>query len=320
MTDNNAAESPKAKKFDESGGKSFVQKLYNILQDPDNDESDSRSLWWTPDGKGILVSPKKFEESESKKYFQGTRYFGFSRRLMRNYFDRVSDSDCQGMHEYRHRDGLFQRDHPNLLNKIKFNNKRPYRKEAENDSPSVKPPPRALKASPLQQAAIAQATEPQIESSAVSTPSRASLLSLPFASDLPSFRATSSTPPPISQQLINLSQSSFLQHQAMRQAEEERRELRNALESQRSIMNASQSLDRFVLYQLLQEEAHQQRLQNSLLQIAPQLTLSMNRNARPSVNLAPVAAQLSGQSQPSTEDEALARYIRELLRFRRGGP
>jgi hypothetical protein len=320
MTDNRAAESPKEKNFDESGGKSFVQKLYTILQDPGNEESDSRSLWWTPDGKGILVSPKKFEENESKKYFQGTRYFGFSRRLMRNYFDRVSDSETQGMHEYRHRDGLFQRDHPHLLNKIKFNNKRPYRKEAESDSPSAKPPARALKASPPQQAAIAQPTEPEIESSAVSTPSRASLLSLPFASDLPSFQARSSTPSHISQQLINLSQSSFLQHQALRQAEEERRELLNALESQRNIMNAGQSLDRFVLYQLLQEEAQQQRLQNSLLQIAPQLTLSMNRSARPSVNLAPVAAQLSEQSQTSTEDEALARYIRELLRFRRGGP
>ena len=310
-------ESSAEKALDEHGGMSFVQKLYSLVQKPDNEESRLRSIWWTPDGKGILVSPKGFDQHESKKYFQGTRYFGFSRRLMRNYFDRVNDPESLGVHEYRHRDGMFQKNRPDLLNNIKFNNKRPYRRESEEKSFPSTPSPRLKAASPPQGGNVHSSAKPPLETSIVPTLPGASLMSLPCPLNPPAFATGSSLSRQLSLQRINLSQPSFLHLQAMRQAQEDRRELLYALESQRSMATAGQSLDQFVLFQLLQEESQQRQFQNSLLRVSPQLTASLSRNSNPTIpaNLAPLAQP----GNPSTEDEALAQYIRDLLRFRRGG-
>jgi hypothetical protein len=77
------------------------------------------SIWWNSPGDGFLLVPKKFTEKVVKKYFQGTKFESFTRKLNRWGFKRVMKGGSPaGVLMYHH--DLFQSGKPELLNKMRI--------------------------------------------------------------------------------------------------------------------------------------------------------------------------------------------------------
>jgi hypothetical protein len=77
------------------------------------------SIWWNSPGDGFLLVPKKFTEKVVTKYFQGTKFESFTRKLNRWGFKRVMKGGSPaGVFMYHH--NLFQSGKPELLNKMRI--------------------------------------------------------------------------------------------------------------------------------------------------------------------------------------------------------
>ena len=63
----------------ESGFLSFPDRLMMLLDS--GEEGDS--LWWMEDGESFCIAPHRFSESVLEKYFQGTKFESFTRKLNR---------------------------------------------------------------------------------------------------------------------------------------------------------------------------------------------------------------------------------------------
>lgn len=57
----------------------FPERLMELL----DDEVALDSMWWLEDGKGFCVDPKVFADKVLNKYFQGTKFESFTRKLNR---------------------------------------------------------------------------------------------------------------------------------------------------------------------------------------------------------------------------------------------
>jgi hypothetical protein len=64
----------------------FPQRLMELL----DEEGNKDSLWWFEDGKGFCVVPKLFASSVLTKFFQGTKFESFTRKLNRWGFKRAA--------------------------------------------------------------------------------------------------------------------------------------------------------------------------------------------------------------------------------------
>jgi hypothetical protein len=75
-------------------------------------------IWWNSPGDGFLLVPKKFTEKVVKKYFQGTKFESFTRKLNRWGFKRVRKGGSPaGVLMYHH--DLFQSGKPELLKQMR---------------------------------------------------------------------------------------------------------------------------------------------------------------------------------------------------------
>mmetsp|Transcript_27597 Transcript_27597/g.40752 ORF Transcript_27597/g.40752 Transcript_27597/m.40752 type:complete len:257 (+) Transcript_27597:28-798(+) len=87
--------------------KLFPQKLMGILSDSTNHEAIS----WLPQGKSFVITNReKFSNSVLQKYFRGTKYASFIRKLNRWNFKRVAKGPEQGAYHHE----FFQRDQESL--------------------------------------------------------------------------------------------------------------------------------------------------------------------------------------------------------------
>jgi hypothetical protein len=92
----------------------FVEQLMQIIDSPEYGDC----IWWNSPGNGFLLAPKKFTEKVVKKYFQGTKFESFTRKLNRWGFKRVMKGGSPaGVLMYRH--DLFQSGKPELLKKMR---------------------------------------------------------------------------------------------------------------------------------------------------------------------------------------------------------
>jgi hypothetical protein len=56
-----------------------------------DEEAEKESMWWFDDGEGFCVVPKLFTEVVLQRFFQGTKFESFTRKLNRWYVHRSSD-------------------------------------------------------------------------------------------------------------------------------------------------------------------------------------------------------------------------------------
>jgi hypothetical protein len=101
-----------------SGSKSnlmtFPEQLMQIIYSQEFGDS----IWWNSPGDGFFLVPKKFTEKVVKKFFQGTKFESFTRKLNRWGFKRVMKGGSPaGVLMYHH--DLFQSDKPELLKKMR---------------------------------------------------------------------------------------------------------------------------------------------------------------------------------------------------------
>lgn len=95
-------------------GRSFPEKVLEIIENPKN----KNVIWWNKAGTAICISPKNFHSQVMDKYFQGTKFDSFARRLIRHGFSRIPDDDVPpGTHVYYH--DLFIRGQPELIEQMK---------------------------------------------------------------------------------------------------------------------------------------------------------------------------------------------------------
>jgi hypothetical protein len=87
---------------------SFPEKLMHLL----DSEEGKESMCWLPDGRAFAISPRNFSQHVPPKYFEGTKFESFTRKLNRWGFKRVADEEAPGSFTYHH--PLFRRGIPSL--------------------------------------------------------------------------------------------------------------------------------------------------------------------------------------------------------------
>lgn len=115
---------------------SFPEKVFQILEQ----SSDDSSLWWTTSGHSFCVLPKRFDQNEAVRTFQGTQFSSITRRLFRYGFNRVAIG--KGCNDFPagalvFENEFFCKGRPDLLKMIKIDNKRLYRKAIQRDELSA---------------------------------------------------------------------------------------------------------------------------------------------------------------------------------------
>jgi len=88
----------------------FPERLMELL----DEEVALDSMWWLEDGKGFCVDPKVFADKVLNKYFQGTKFESFTRKLNRWGFKRAAGQHIP-QHTIAYYHTLFQRGKPDLL-------------------------------------------------------------------------------------------------------------------------------------------------------------------------------------------------------------
>lgn len=89
----------------------FPQRLMEML----SNENNSDIVTWLPHGKAFLIIKKsKFNSYILPKYFNGTKYSSFTRKLIRWGFDRISKGPETGAYFHRY----FQRNNLDLVRKL----------------------------------------------------------------------------------------------------------------------------------------------------------------------------------------------------------
>jgi hypothetical protein len=80
-TENKEETPPNAEEVEESEKVvfTFPERLMELL----DDAVEKESMWWLEDGNGFCVVPKLFAENVLNKYFQGTKFESFTRKLNR---------------------------------------------------------------------------------------------------------------------------------------------------------------------------------------------------------------------------------------------
>jgi len=88
----------------------FPERLMELL----NEGVARDSMWWLEDGNGFCVVPKLFAENVLNKYFQGTKFESFTRKLNRWGFKRAAGQHIP-QHTIAYYHTHFQRGKPELL-------------------------------------------------------------------------------------------------------------------------------------------------------------------------------------------------------------
>lgn len=116
-----------------SSNMNFPQRLMEML----SNENNSDIVTWLPHGKAFLIIKKsKFNSYILPKYFNGTKYSSFTRKLLRYGFDRVSRGPETGAYYHRY----FQRNDLDLVRKMICMPTKDWRSvRKETPSPSTKP-------------------------------------------------------------------------------------------------------------------------------------------------------------------------------------
>jgi hypothetical protein len=87
----------------------FPEKMMHLLDSKEEKES----MCWLPDGRSFAIIPGNFAQKVLPKYFDGTKFESFTRKLNRWGFKRVTDDeDAPGTFTYHH--PLFRRGLPSL--------------------------------------------------------------------------------------------------------------------------------------------------------------------------------------------------------------
>ena len=136
--------------------KNFPQKLFEILEDPEN----ANILKWLPGGKAFIIMDKRrFAEGILPSFFKQTQFTSFTRKLSRWKFVRVPRGPFMGAYYHK----LFRRDHIALCKLMSCN----------NDAPSL-----AVIAQARQQAMASISSSPRPNAMGLSLPQQNALKSL----------------------------------------------------------------------------------------------------------------------------------------------
>ena len=136
--------------------KNFPQKLFGILEDPEN----ASILKWLPGGKAFIIMDKRrFAEGILPSFFKQTQFTSFTRKLSRWKFVRVPRGPFMGAYYHK----LFRRDHIALCKLMSCN----------NDAPSL-----AVIAQARQQAMASISSSPRTNTMGLSLPQQNALNSL----------------------------------------------------------------------------------------------------------------------------------------------
>jgi len=96
----------------------FAQKLFEILEDPENTDI----IKWLPGGKGwIMMDKKRFANEVLPVYFKQTQFTSFTRKLSRWKFNRVPKGPYMGAYYHK----FFRRDRKYLCILMSCNNETP---------------------------------------------------------------------------------------------------------------------------------------------------------------------------------------------------
>lgn len=112
----------------------FPERLMNLLSSQ-HEITVKRSLFWLPGGEAFALVPNTFYETVLSKFFQGTKFESFTRKLNRWGFKRLSGYDVpKGTTAYYHQQ--FKKDRPELLRNIRSGKS----SQNQNDMPFGKNP------------------------------------------------------------------------------------------------------------------------------------------------------------------------------------
>lgn len=90
----------------------FPERLMQIL----DSKEDVESLWWTPDGRAFTIRPVTFGSMVLPKYFEGSKFESFTRKLNRWGFRRATDQESPGTFTFFH--PLFRKGEPQLCQRM----------------------------------------------------------------------------------------------------------------------------------------------------------------------------------------------------------
>lgn len=125
----------------------FPERLMELLKDGNVEEA----LFWLPGGNAFGIRPKIFFDVVLSKYFQGTKYESFTRKLNRWGFRRLANQGvAQNTVAYYNKN--FKHGHPELLKKMRSGNR------ANNSAVDI--PPNSVAANPFQEAVFAALQNP----------------------------------------------------------------------------------------------------------------------------------------------------------------
>jgi len=97
----------------------FPERLMELLEN----EEVKNAMWWLPGGDAFTIVPRLFPEMVLNKYFQGTKFESFTRKLNRWGFKRVAGQRVpQNTIAYHH--PMFQQGSPELVKKMRSGRKR----------------------------------------------------------------------------------------------------------------------------------------------------------------------------------------------------
>jgi hypothetical protein len=92
----------------------FPEKMMQILESAEYEDA----IWWNPDRVGFSIVPKKFTEKVLTKYFQGTKFESFVRKLNRWGFKRVKGTGFNCVRMFNH--DMFHEGKPELLKNMRI--------------------------------------------------------------------------------------------------------------------------------------------------------------------------------------------------------
>lgn len=96
----------------------FPERLMELLQE----EQVKDAMWWLPGGHAFAIRPKIFYDAVLSKYFQGTKFESFTRKLNRWGFRRLASQGVpQSTVAYYHK--MFKQGQPDMVKNMRSGNK-----------------------------------------------------------------------------------------------------------------------------------------------------------------------------------------------------